>query len=167
MEQDSFVNIVDILYVCIIAPIIEEIIFRGWIVTILKKYNPYCAILFSAFTFGLIHGNIYQAIPAFFIGIMLGYMVIRFNSLIPTIVTHAIINTTSVVASRLQLSFPEIFYQATLVLTLLFILVLIIIYRKKLKSGLKGVAGTSYLPIYSISFLFSILVYIAMIILTK
>ncbi|MFP9075396.1 CPBP family intramembrane glutamic endopeptidase, partial [Enterococcus faecalis] len=48
------------LYICVIGPIIEELIYRGTLMTQLKKYGIHFAILFSAFYFGLIHHDLYQ-----------------------------------------------------------------------------------------------------------
>ena len=61
----------DIIYAICIAPILEEVVFRGVLMTNLKKYGIKTAIVISSLFFGISHYNIYMIIPAFFIGIVL------------------------------------------------------------------------------------------------
>ena len=50
-----------VLSVCIIAPIIEEVIFRGIILNgMLKRYNSSTAIIISSLLFAFAHGNYYK-----------------------------------------------------------------------------------------------------------
>jgi membrane protease YdiL (CAAX protease family) len=79
--------------VVIAAPVLEEIIFRGIILAgFLKNYRPSNAILVSAFLFALIHGNLAQGIGAFVIGLLLGWIYWKSNSIIPCIILHGINN---------------------------------------------------------------------------
>lgn len=52
-------------YTCIIAPITEELVFRGFCLKNLSRFNQRFGILASAFLFGLVHQNIIQFILAF------------------------------------------------------------------------------------------------------
>jgi membrane protease YdiL (CAAX protease family) len=75
-------NITDpvaLLYIILIGPICEEIIFRGAILRALQPYGANFAIVLSALLFALIHGYLYQAINAFFIGLILAYCAWRFS----------------------------------------------------------------------------------------
>ncbi len=82
-------NIFSFLSIVIIAPILEEIFFRGIILEgFLKNYSPQKAIIWSAFIFGIIHLNPWQAIGAFATGIIIGWIYWRSNSLIPGILIH-------------------------------------------------------------------------------
>lgn len=92
-------NVFGILSVCIIAPIFEEIFFRGAIEGyLLRKWeNPRWAILVSALIFGLIHMNPAQILFAFLFGIILGELYYRTGSLLPSIILHFINNTLSLI----------------------------------------------------------------------
>lgn len=69
-DTDSFSMF---LYMGILAPITEEILFRGLIQRSLKPYGKKFAILCSAFAFGIFHGNLIQSPYAFLVGLVLGY----------------------------------------------------------------------------------------------
>lgn len=85
-----------------VAPIAEEILFRGLIQKyvgkffhgIMDKGAVLCTVLFQALLFGIYHGNVIQGVYAFVLGILLGFLAVRFNSLIPGIIFHISINTS-------------------------------------------------------------------------
>ena len=64
---------------------------------LLKNYSPYKAILISAIFFGAMHLNPWQAIPAFFGGLFIGWIYYKTWSVIPGVIIHATINTTGVI----------------------------------------------------------------------
>jgi membrane protease YdiL (CAAX protease family) len=70
---------VALLYIVLLGPICEEIIFRGAILRALQPYGANFAIVVSALLFALIHGYLYQAIFAFFVGLILAYCALRFS----------------------------------------------------------------------------------------
>ena len=86
---------------CVIGPIIEELIYRGTLMTQLKKYGIHFAILFSAFYFGLIHHDLYQGISAGLGGIIFGYVAYRY-SLLYSIVLHITSNTFATITSTIK-----------------------------------------------------------------
>ena len=91
-----------LLSVSVFAPFFEEWLCRGVILRgLLKKVKPVWAIIISALIFGLIHGNLWQAIPAFIIGMILGYVYYKTGSLKLTMLMHCVNNTLSVVVSRI------------------------------------------------------------------
>lgn len=69
------------LYAGILAPITEEILFRGLIQRSLLPYGKRFAIFCSAFTFGLFHGNLIQTPFAFLVGLVLGYVASEYSVL--------------------------------------------------------------------------------------
>ena len=81
----------DIIYAICIAPILEEIVFRGVLMTYLKKYGIKTAIIISSLFFGISHYNIYMVIPAFFIGIVLACVAYKY-SLKYSILLHVLMN---------------------------------------------------------------------------
>lgn len=67
------------LYSCLLAPVAEEILFRGLIQRSLMPYGKKFAIFCSAVTFGLFHGNLIQAPFAFLVGLVLGYVASEYS----------------------------------------------------------------------------------------
>ena len=81
------------LAVVILAPIAEEILFRGIIFRMLSKHwSEMAAIIVSTVLFGLYHGNLMQAIYVLPIGLLLGYTACKCNSVLPCILIHMINN---------------------------------------------------------------------------
>ena len=79
------------LYVCLLAPVSEEILFRGLIMRSLEPYGKKFAILTSSFLFGIFHGNIVQSPFAFVVGLVLGYVAMEY-SMVWAMVLHMINN---------------------------------------------------------------------------
>ena len=84
-------NLSMFLYAGILAPITEEILFRGLIQRSLLPFGKKFAILLSAFSFGLYHGNLIQTPYAFAVGLVLGYVAAEYN-VIWAMVLHMINN---------------------------------------------------------------------------
>ena len=81
------------LVVVILAPIAEEILFRGIVFNMLSKHwSDVAAIIVSTVLFGLYHGNLMQAIYVLPIGLLLGYTAYKCKSVLPCIVIHMINN---------------------------------------------------------------------------
>ena len=74
-------NLSMFLYAGILAPITEEILFRGLIQRSLLPFGKKFAILVSSLTFGLFHGNLIQTPYAFAVGLVLGYVAAEYNIL--------------------------------------------------------------------------------------
>lgn len=83
-----------IVAACVMAPIVEEMLFRGIILrSFLQQYERRYAIIGSAIVFGFAHGNLYQFVGASCFGIVAGWLYERTRSLIPEIALHAAVNT--------------------------------------------------------------------------
>lgn len=77
----------------LLAPVLEEILFRGIIQDSLTyKYSPWKGILWGAAVFGVVHIIPQQVVNAFLIGLVLGYIYYRTRSLIPVMVIHCVNN---------------------------------------------------------------------------
>lgn len=82
-----------VVKVAIIAPIIEEMIFRGIIMHgLMKNYSPFTAVTVSALMFALFHLNPWQFPATFILGILLGIVMFRTRNIILCILGHAINN---------------------------------------------------------------------------
>ncbi len=67
------------LYASLLAPITEELIFRGLIQRSLERCGRKFSILGSAFLFGIFHGNLIQTPYAFLMGLVLGYAAAEYH----------------------------------------------------------------------------------------
>ncbi|MCF0159238.1 MAG: CPBP family intramembrane metalloprotease [Bacteroidaceae bacterium] len=94
-------NPLGILSVAVIAPIAEELTFRGGLMGGLMKngYSAKTAIWASAITFGLIHMNPVQIVFGAIMGVLLGWAYWRTRSLLPCILMHLANNSFAVLAS--------------------------------------------------------------------
>ena len=72
-------NFTMFLYGGILAPITEEILFRGLVQRTLEPYGKRVAILCSSLAFGICHGNRVQAPYAFLVGLVLGYVASEYS----------------------------------------------------------------------------------------
>ncbi len=79
--------------VAVIAPIVEELIFRGIILQGLRRnYNSFVAVFMSALLFALYHLNPWQFPATFILGLLLGAIVLKTNSVVLSILGHSINN---------------------------------------------------------------------------
>ncbi|MBR5513214.1 MAG: CPBP family intramembrane metalloprotease [Ruminococcus sp.] len=85
------------IYSCIIAPITEEMLYRGMLLKVFSRASQRFGIFTTAFFFGIAHGNIAQFILAFVLGIFLSQITLKHNSIVPAIVVHIFVNTMSTV----------------------------------------------------------------------
>jgi len=93
--MDSLYTPLGILYIVVIGPIFEELIFRGAVMGNLRRYGDNFAILFSSILFGFYHAIVLQIPFGFFVGLLLGYAASRW-SLRVSIALHIIVNGLSV-----------------------------------------------------------------------
>lgn len=110
-----------VLYSCLIAPITEELVFRGIFLKNMSRVSQRFGIFMSAFFFALAHQNLPQGILAFFLGILLAYITIKHNSLVPAIIVHFAVNATSTLFSCLSDMAPASADKLFALLTLLII----------------------------------------------
>lgn len=129
--QDTMSNftqgnqILTILYVLLIGPVSEEIIFRGVIMNRLCQGFPFMAAnLVQAALFGVYHKNLVQAIYAFVLGFVFGMVWLMTETIVASIGVHILFNATNVL---LQQIFPvgkpvslALFYMVFLLCVLLF-----------------------------------------------
>lgn len=87
-----------ILQLVVLAPLLEEVLFRGLIQGALnRKYNALVSILLASLIFGIVHIIPQQIVNAFVIGIILGYIYYRTQSLATVVIIHAINNAIAYV----------------------------------------------------------------------
>ena len=102
-ECDSVLDVV-LFYVSVsvLPALVEEFAFRGVVLNMLRKYSDSLAILVSGVLFGIMHGNFTQFPFALVVGLILGYIAVKTNSLIPGIIIHFLNNAISVTFTLLE-----------------------------------------------------------------
>ena len=93
---------ISLLSVSVFAPLFEEWLCRGLVLRgLLTKVKPAAAIAISAAFFAVLHMNPWQAIPAFILGLLFGYVYYRTGSLKLTMLMHCVNNTMAVILGRI------------------------------------------------------------------
>ncbi|MCM1084362.1 MAG: CPBP family intramembrane metalloprotease [Clostridium sp.] len=88
--------ITSLIQVCLLAPVIEEILMRGVVLGGLKHtYGILRALIISSALFGLLHFNMVQTLSAFVCGIVLGLLYIKTNCIFCCILAHCGYNLIS------------------------------------------------------------------------
>lgn len=93
------------LAVSIFAPLFEEWLCRGMVLRGLlagSSMKPFWAIVISAVFFALIHFNPWQAVPAFLLGCLFGYVYYRTGSLKLTMLMHFANNTFALIIGHID-----------------------------------------------------------------
>jgi uncharacterized protein len=87
------------LTVTIVAPVVEETFFRGFVFAGLRgRYQWVWAAVMSAALFGAAHLELTFFIPAFLLGFLFAFLYQRSNSVWPGMILHFILNTLAVIA---------------------------------------------------------------------
>ncbi len=91
------------LVVGLLAPLAEEMVFRGAVLRSLLRWkeNPWIGIVISAVLFAVIHMNPAQMPHALLIGLLLGWLYYRTDSIVPGVVYHWVNNTVAYVMYNL------------------------------------------------------------------
>ena len=119
----------DIIMTVFVAPVLEEIVFRGVIMNNLKKYEIKTAIIINSIFFALSHYNTDMIIPAFFTGIIFSYVAYKY-SIKYSILIHFFINAitkTSQVLAILRIDILLILVGLFSAFLIIFLLVFFII----------------------------------------
>lgn len=82
-------TILFLMTLILFGPLFEEMVFRGAVFKVLKRFGIGFAMVVSSLLFALMHGTVSQIIVTFFIGMILSYLVYRSNSIIPSILVHS------------------------------------------------------------------------------
>ena len=107
MMQDTFLamsrNVFGIISITIMAPLVEELLFRGAIQGYLlrKGMKPLNAILIASAIFGIVHMNPIQIPFAFSIGLIFGWLYYRTGSVVPGMIGHFINNSIATIQMAL------------------------------------------------------------------
>ncbi len=99
--QEVWVVLMLLFSAVVVAPLLEEVIFRGLIQTALRSVNQsrnrWLVVIISAALFALFHGGVpWQVrLSLFVLGIILGWLYERYGSLLPSLIVHAGFNAAN------------------------------------------------------------------------
>ncbi len=100
--QGIFGFLLCVIATAVIPAIVEEFAMRGVLLSHLRRFGDGFAVFVTALVFGLMHGNLEQIPFAFVLGLYLGFIVVKTESILPAVLLHFLNNFLSVVASYLS-----------------------------------------------------------------
>ncbi len=90
--------VLDILFICLMPAVFEEILFRGVTLTRYEAlYGSKKAIFMCAIVFAVMHNSLPALVPQFMIGIFLSYIVIKYDSIYMGMIAHFTHNLTTLI----------------------------------------------------------------------
>lgn len=96
-----------VLFVCVGAPIFEELIFRKALVDRAIYCGEGIAIAMSGVMFGLFHGNLNQFVYAAALGTFFAFIYVRTGKIRYTMILHAMVNSMATIGTLLLKMFSE------------------------------------------------------------
>lgn len=127
--------LIQVLAAVILAPIIEELLFRG---LVFKRLNSYVgripAMLISSVFFGAYHGNVVQGVYAFIVGMLFVYIYDKYKTIWAPNLAHVIANLTSILSKEIGIfdifyTSNVAFYTSTVIVIVLCIASLVLIHK--------------------------------------
>ncbi len=110
--EQAFVQAPSMLHVILLlalAPAVcEELAFRGFILSGLRRLGPGMAVLISSLFFGIAHVVLQQSLTAFALGLVIGYLAVKTGSLLPCMLFHFVHNSLQLVAGMLLVKYGDV-----------------------------------------------------------
>ena len=141
-SQISFVGfLVSVVSTAVMPALAEEFALRGVVMQPLRKFGDKFAVVISALIFSIIHGNFEQIPFSFVVGLALGYVVIRTNSIWAGVLLHFLNNFWAVCSEYLSYLVPQtvrivIYHSTNLLICIGAIISAVYLYEKDVKSGI-------------------------------
>ena len=130
-----------IVTTAILAPIVEEMLFRGYLQKVLEDSwgDITKSILVTSLFFALIHLNPYWIVQIYILGMLLGYLSWRTNSILPGIILHGLNNGFAVALNNVENVFSRCYdwHEHVNPLWILIAIILIIFGFKMLNKDLE------------------------------
>lgn len=138
--------ILALLSTAVIPAVSEEFVFRGVMLSSLRKFGDGFAVLATALLFGFMHGNLVQIPFAFIVGLVLGFVTVSTKSMLPAMLIHALNNSYSVLNDILYQNYKDygmtservyLILLSIIVIFLILAIIMTVILSKKDKEFLK------------------------------
>lgn len=104
MEDTPTSFLLNLFVIAVLPALLEEMIYRGYILRVLRGHGDVYAILVSSMLFSLMHGNLRQIPFAFIVGMVLGYVYVVTDNIWVPIAIHFANNAISVVMEYFSFS---------------------------------------------------------------
>ncbi len=89
----------------VLAPMSEELFFRGFIQTrLLQRWHPVLAVVVAALAFGIVHLDWVHGALAFGYGLYFGFLTVAMRSVLPAMLSHVVNNLTAVLLASSGIS---------------------------------------------------------------
>jgi hypothetical protein len=137
MRPDSTLGYIFLfLAVVIVAPIGEEVVFRGFLQKFLEKYweDVTRAVLVTSLFFAMIHFNPFWTIQIYLLGVILGFLSWKTKSVLPSIILHIVNNGSAYILTNIDEKSIEFYLWKDQVSPMFILLAIFLIYK-----GLKGI----------------------------
>ena len=110
-----------LLYTCVLAPVTEELLFRGAFQGLMRPCGSAAAIFAPALLFGVLHLDLAQGLTAFACGVFLGWLAERSGSILPGMLLHLVNNALAFLTIYLRYYAPaEVSFGVELFILLFF-----------------------------------------------
>lgn len=133
-DYTSVGKVAELCYACVIAPAVEELIFRGFVLGNLKDYGTRTAIFASAIIFAIMHGNFSQMPNAFWAGVVLGTVAVYTRGLIAPVLIHMVYNAIISYASYINSLYGIFCYEIMFLFLGVAGAVVLLVNRKKIEA---------------------------------
>lgn len=124
-----------IVFVCVIPPIVEEVLFRGAVLNSLRGFNAWIAAVISAAAFSVFHMSPAQTVYQFIVGLLYALIAYKAKSWVPTAISHTINNLYIVLNHYFWGFIPtggvKIFLTAMGAVSLIIGIILLLFFRKE------------------------------------
>ena len=99
LEKNWMTAAITALFVCVIVPVTDGLVFRGLVLKNLSRASQRFGIIMSAVLCALATCSLPAMIPAFLTSVLLGSMTVKHNSAVPSVLIHMAVNTSSMIIS--------------------------------------------------------------------
>ena len=99
--------LVNLIATAVLPAIVEEMIFRGYMLGALRAHGDSLAIVITAVLFGVFHGNILQMPFAIILGLVMGYLTVLTDCIWPAVLLHFSNNAMSVLLNFFGERYPD------------------------------------------------------------
>lgn len=106
MENTTLSLLLNILVLAVLPALLEEMVFRGYILRAMRPYGNWYAVFVSSLLFSLMHGNIEQIPFSFIVGLALGWLLVYTDNIWLPVAVHFCNNALSVLMQYFGDRFP-------------------------------------------------------------
>lgn len=96
--ENIFACVISVLATAVVPAVCEEFAMRCCSLGLLKKYGKTLGVVGVSLVFGLLHGNLIQFVFATLVGLILGFVTVKTDSIVPAVLIHGFNNGMSVVS---------------------------------------------------------------------